>query len=208
MKSRLIICLTILIAAVSAFGQATRHKTIVIKDGKVIEGAGDPALEELLAGGKRAYLGINITDLTPELREYFGAPKDNGVLVASVEDNSPADKAGVRVGDLILSVEGKDVESIMDLRSALRDKKEGDTARIEVLRGKNRQTLVATLVEHEFGPRFRVGNLGDLGERLGETFNSPEWHARVERLQNCDELQAKLKELEARMKELEKKLQK
>jgi membrane-associated protease RseP (regulator of RpoE activity) len=205
MKSRLIITLTLLMAAASSMFAQARQKTVIIKDGKVIEGPGMLGWDDLLAG-KRAFLGVNLTDLTPELREYFGATKDSGVLVASVEDNSPAAKAGLRVGDVIVAVEGKDVESSWDLRSAIRDKKEGDTARIEVLRGRNRQTLVATLVEREFGGRIRVGDLGNLGERLGQTFNSPEWHARIEKLQNCDELQSKLRELETRMKELEKKL--
>jgi predicted metalloprotease with PDZ domain len=206
MKTRLIISITLLIAATSAFAQA-KTRTIVVKDGKVIESSGNLGFDDLLAG-KRAFLGVNLTDLSSELREYFGAPKDSGVLIASVEDNSPAEKAGLRVGDIVVAVDGKDIDSTWDLRTALRDKKDGDTARIEVLRGRNRQTLVATLVEREFGPRIRVGNLTDLGARLGETFNSPEWHARVERLQNCDELQAKIKELEARMRDLEKKLPK
>lgn len=205
MKSRLIICLTLLIAATSLLAAETHSRTIIVKDGKVIEGPGAMAFSELLAG-KRAFLGVSLTDLSPELREYFGASKDSGVLVASVEDNSPADKAGVRVGDVITAIDGKDVDSSWDLRTALKDKKDGDTTRIEVLRGRNRQTLVATLVERDFGPRVRVGNLAELGERLGETFNSPEWRARVETFQNCDELQAKLKELEARLKDLEKKL--
>jgi membrane-associated protease RseP (regulator of RpoE activity) len=205
MKSKLIFTLTILLAATSLFAES-KSRTIVIRDGKVMEGS-TLGLDDLLAG-KRAFLGVVLTDLSSELRDYFGAPKDSGVLVASVEDNSPADKAGVRVGDIIVAVEGEDIESAWDLRSALKGKKDGDTARIEVLRGRNRQSLTATLVERDFGPRVRVGNLVDLGQRLGETFNSPEWHARVERLENCDELQAKLKELEARMKDLEKKLQK
>lgn len=208
MKSRLILALTILLAATSAFAQSSRQKTIVIKDGKVIEGADLFGTGELL-GGKRAFLGVSLMDLSDELREYFGSPKDTGALVASVEDNSPADKAGLRVGDLIIAVDGKDIESTWDLRGAIKEKKDGETVRIDILRGRNRQTLTATLVEKDFGPgRIRVQALGDMGERLGEMFNSPEWKARVERLQNCDELQARIKDLEARLRDLEKKLQK
>ena len=203
MKSKLIFTLTILLATTSLFAES-KSRTIVIKDGKVLEGS-TLGLDDLLAG-KRPFLGVVLNDISPELREYFGAPKDTGVLVASVEDNSPADKAGLRVGDVVVAVEGKDIDSAWDLRSTLKGKKEGDTARIDVLRGRSRQTLTATLIERDFGPRIRVGNLAEFGERLGETFNSPEWHARVERFQNCDELQAKLKELESRMKDLEKKL--
>ena len=202
MKTRLIITLTILMVAAS-FAQA-QQKTIVIRDGKVIDGKGWGDFGELLAG-KRAYLGVSLTDLSPELREHFGAPKDSGVLVGSVEDGSPADKAGVRVGDIIVAVEGKDVTSTSDLRSALREKKDGESARIEVLRGRSRQTLVATVVERDFPARIRVSGIEDF-ERFGEMFKSPEWRARVEKFQNCDELQAKLKELETRMKDLEKKL--
>jgi membrane-associated protease RseP (regulator of RpoE activity) len=209
MKSRLILALTILIAATSAFAQSTHSKTIIIKDGKVIEGSDLLGPGDMLLGGKRAFLGVSLMDLSDELREYFGAPKDAGALVASVEDNSPADKAGLRVGDVIVAVDGKDIDSTWDLRGAIKEKKDGEAVRIDVLRGRNRQTLTATLVEKDFGPgRIRVQNLTDLGERLGETFNSPEWKARVERLQNCDELQAKIKDLEGRLRDLEKKLQK
>ena len=200
---RLIIIFATLVIASSAFAQE-RSKTLVIKDGKLLSGPGMVELGELLAG-KRAYLGVSLTDLSSELREHFGAPKDSGVLVASIEDGSPAEKAGLRVGDIIVSVEGKDVTSAWDLRSALKEKKDGESARIDILRGRNRQTVVATLVEREFPGRIRVGSFGDF-ERFGEVFKSPEWRARVESLQDCGELQTKLKELEARLKDLEKKL--
>lgn len=208
MKTRITFTLLILAAITSSLFAEPRRQTIVIRDGKVIEGKGLAELDGLLAG-KRAFLGVSLTDLSPELREHFGAPKDSGVLVGNIEDGSPAEKAGVRVGDIIVAVDGKDVESSWDLRKALQGKKDGDTARIEVVRGRGRQSLVATVVERDFpGSLIRVGDLGDLGARLGETFSGPEWRARVERLQNCDELQDKLRALETRLKELERKLQK
>jgi len=208
MKTRLTLTLLILTAVASSLFAEPRRQTIVIRDGKVVEGKDRIELESLLAG-KRAFLGVSLTDISPELREHFGAPKDSGVLVGNVEDGSPADKAGVHVGDIIVAIDGKDVESSWGLRKAMQGKKEGDTARIEVLRGRGRQSLVATVVERDFpGNLIRVGDLGDLGARLGETFSGPEWRARVERLQNCDELQDKLRTLETRLKELERKLQK
>ncbi len=207
MKTRLTLTLLVLAAITSSLLAEPRRQTIVIRDGKLIEGKDRAELESLLAG-KRAFLGVSLTDLSPELREHFGAPKDAGVLVGNIEDGSPADKAGVRVGDIIVAIDGKDVDSSWGLRSALQGKKDGDTARIEVIRGRGRQTLVATVVERDFpGTRIRVGDLGDLGARLGETFSGPEWRARVERLQNCDQLQDKLRTLETRLKELERKLQ-
>jgi len=198
MKTKFIITLATLFVAASLSAGEAKRQTIVIRDGKLM---GD--LEEFR--GKRAFLGVSLIELTPQLREYFGASKDSGVIVGSIENGSPAEKAGLRIGDIVVAVDGKDVDSSWDLRRQLSDKKEGDTVRIEYLRGKNRASAVATLVERE-GLLFRGADFGELGKRLGETFNNPEWHARMLVPENCDELQTKLRELEARMKELEKKL--
>ena len=206
MKTRLIAVLLTLTATVSLFADAadkdrTVRRTVVVRDGKVITDTGDIVLDGVLLGGRRGYIGVSLIELTDDLREHYGAPKNAGVLVGSVEDNSPAAKAGLKVGDIVISVDGKDIESQMDLRRAISDKKEGDTARIDVLRGRNRQTVVATVAERE-GPRmFNLGELGDLPARLG-----PEWRARIESAGNCGDLQARIKDLEARLKDLEKKL--
>ncbi len=206
MKARLIITLTILTLGATAL-VAEQKRTIVVRDGKVVETRGD--VEWMLAG-KRAFLGVVLTDLSPELREHFGAPKENGVIVSSVEENSPADKAGLRVGDIITSIDGNDVNSSWALRNTLKDKKEGDSVRIEYLRGRTRQTAVASVVEKEFrGATILQGrDFEEFSRSIGQNFSGPEWRARVERLSNCDELQAKLREIETRMKDLEKKLQK
>ena len=205
MKKRLLIILAILTIAITASAQ-TKRQTIVIKDGKLIDAHGID-MDEFLLGGKRPFLGVSLLTMNPELREYFGGTKDSGVMIESLEEGSPADKAGLRVGDLILSLDGKGVDNAWDFRSTLREKKEGDTGRIEFVRKGARQTATATLVEREFPQgRMRLGNLDNLSRELSERFNSPEWRARVEGMQNCDELQAKLKEIEARMKDLEKKL--
>ncbi len=208
LKSILTLLVLILVAA-AAFAEKPQKRTLVIRDGKVItddirgDGDGIRAIEELLAA-RRAVLGVSLIDLTPELREHYGTDKNTGVLVGSVEEGGPADKAGVRVGDIITSIDGKDLASSSQIRKSLREKKDGDSVRIEVLRGRARQTLVASVVERE-GPN--VMRLGDL-EGNFEMFRGPEWRGRVMSLPNCTELQSKLKELESKMKELEKKLQK
>jgi serine protease Do len=66
------------------------------------------------SGGR---LGIGVQELTPQLADYFGT-KD-GVLVASVEDKSPADKAGLKAGDVITAIDGKPVRTENDIRRAL-----------------------------------------------------------------------------------------
>lgn len=219
MKTRLhirLLTIALLLVSTTAFAQQTSKRTIIVKDGKVItdnvEGNAPFDLFTLDGDlfGKRAHLGVSLTDLSEELRQYFGASKDSGVLVASVEDNSPADKAGVKVGDIILSVDGKEVESSGDIRRALREKKEGDSVRVEVLRGRSRQTLVASVVERE--PQRLFINGVEPGQIRGleglRNFNGPGWKTRIETLGDCGTLQSRIKELESRLKDLEKKLQK
>src|SRR5687768_16423765 len=151
MKIRLL-TIALLLSTTSLFADGPVRRTIVIKDGKVVsstENGSDDLLNSEFFGGKRGYLGVALVDLTDELRELLGAPKDTGILVSSVEDASPAGKAGIRVGDIIVGVDGKDVESSGDLRRGLREKKEGDTVRVEVMRGRARQTFVTTVAERE-----------------------------------------------------------
>lgn len=215
MKTRMIAILLTLFAAVSVFAEAgdksdrTIKRTVVIRDGKVITDTGDllldGALNGALLGGKRGYIGVSLVELTEELREHYGASKDSGVLVGSVEENGPAAKAGVRVGDIIVAVDGKDIDSQMDLRRAIGSKKEGESVRLDVLRGRARQSLVATVAERE----GRVHLLEPQAwEELTKRFDSPEWRARIESAGNCGDLQSRIKDLESRLKDLEKKLQK
>ena len=201
MKKLLTLAFTLLFATI-AFAEKPITRTVIIKDGKVITDGQEEAFENVLLGGPRAFLGVSLMNISPELREHFGAPEGSGVMVESVQKDSPAERAGIRVGDIVLSIDGKEVKWSGDLRKGLRDKKEGDAVRIEVLRNRARQTLVATVKEREAPRMF---NIGELPTMLG----SPEFRARIERLGgNCVDLQSRIKELETRLKELEKKLQK
>ena len=95
------------------------------------------------------YLGVGLIELTSELREHFGVPADAGVMVSRVEADSPAAKAGVKVGDVITGVDGKDVGSSFDLMRTVRAKKDGDGIAIELFRDGKVQKLSATAVEKE-----------------------------------------------------------
>jgi predicted metalloprotease with PDZ domain len=208
---RIITTVLALAAATAVFAQQPRRTTIVsrdgkattyvVRDGKVMTDSERRTVIESLIGA-RAYLGVSLANLTPELREHFGAPKDAGVIIESVQDDGPADKAGLRVGDIVLSVDGKDVKSAADLRLGLKDKKEGDSVRIDLLRGRARQTVVASVKERETPRLLQI-------EDLPTVIRTPEFRAHVERLGgDCGDLQARIKELEARLKDLERKLQK
>ncbi len=93
----------------------------------------------------RGRLGFAAIQISPELRLHLGAPSDRGVLVDSVRPDSPAAKAGVKVGDIVLSVDGASAESAMSILDALGDRKKGDKVVIDVQRGNQRVTLNATL---------------------------------------------------------------
>ena len=205
MKTRLIAMVLAAAAAFSIYADNPVRRTVIVRDGKVIRDDTDGAFlfDTDLLGGKRAYLGVRLLDLTAQLREHYGAPGGTGVLVGTLDDGGPAEKAGVRVGDVLVSVDGKDVASPSDVRRALADKKDGESVRVEIIRNRNRQTLMASVVERE-GPRmFGPVELGELTDKLGT-----QWRARVEGPADCASLQSRIKELETRLKDLEKKLQK
>src|SRR5689334_10916377 len=106
-------------------------------------------LPQLRGKGKvtRGYLGVLIQKVTPEIAESLGMDKNSGALVANVSKDGPADKAGVKVGDVIVEFDGKEVKDSGDLpilvaRTAV-DKK----AQLKVLRDKKEVTLTVAVGE-------------------------------------------------------------
>jgi membrane-associated protease RseP (regulator of RpoE activity) len=206
LKRLSILCLVLFAAAPLFAGQGDgaeggERRTIVVRDGKVIVDDGEPF------GAKRAYIGVAMVDLTPELREFFGAPKDAGVLVSSLTENGPAAKAGLRVGDVITAVNGKAVESMREVVSAMHDKRAGDAIRIDTIRGKARQSVLATAEERDLPDQFHEFKLPMLENMKGTVLPRGEWKAFVNS-PDTDEMRSRIRELETRLQELEKKLQK
>jgi len=79
--------------------------------------------------------------LTDELRTYFGSANKTGVLVARVEPGSPAARAGIAVGDVIVEVRGRSVDDAMDVIDALADVEKGQHASVKVLRDKKPMSI-------------------------------------------------------------------
>jgi hypothetical protein len=89
------------------------------------------------------FLGVELTALTPELRLHFGAPEGAGVMVARVVEDSPAWRAGVRVGDIVTGIAGESVDGPASLAHGVRDRG-GETVDLEVWRdGRLEQVAVA-----------------------------------------------------------------
>lgn len=108
-------------------------------------------------GGKAGFLGVMLTPMTPELRAHQGVPESAGVLVSKVLDDSPAARAGVRVGDVISAVDGEAVTSPRELAAAIRGRKDGDLVTLELWRDGVVQKLTTAVEE--------VEGLGPVGER-------------------------------------------
>jgi len=97
-----------------------------------------------LAGG-RPRLGIDAEDLSGQFGAYFGAPDGEGVLVREVNSGSPAEKAGVKSGDVITSLNGERIRSLGDLREKLSGKREEKTVKLGVLRNKSEVSIAVEL---------------------------------------------------------------
>jgi membrane-associated protease RseP (regulator of RpoE activity) len=211
------------VAADPAAGKhAEKSKLICIgEDGqeKMIEGTGTVA--------KRGYLGVELSELTPELRAHFGAPQQAGVMVARVAPDSPAEKAGLKVGDIITSLDGKPVESSWDVRARVRPLAEGVVVPVEIWRDGKSQLLSATVAQKErreidLSPFLMKGTDAERimtirrlpgpaaeGDALDGAVPSPKMHLPPPGVSPREELLEKqLKALEKRINELENRLRK
>ncbi|HZU23549.1 MAG TPA: PDZ domain-containing protein [Terriglobales bacterium] len=84
--------------------------------------------------------GVQVEPLTPQLREFFGAPAEQGLLVRSVEKGGPAEQAGLRAGDVIVKVGDRPIRNLGDYRMALRDAN-GKSVTLGIVRDKREQGL-------------------------------------------------------------------
>lgn len=90
-------------------------------------------------------LGINAMDLNGQLGTYFGAPDGEGVLVLEVRSGTPAEKAGLKAGDVIVSVDGKSVHTLADLREQLHGKSDQKPVNLGILRKENSMNVPVTI---------------------------------------------------------------
>ena len=106
-------------------------------------------VSQLKGNGKvsRGRLGIQIQEVSPELAASFGLKEAQGALVAAIEKGSPAEKAGMQPGDVILKFEGKPVASSSDLPRMVGATKPGSKTKVEVWRNRASKELSITLAE-------------------------------------------------------------
>lgn len=96
------------------------------------------------------YLGVVLQPLTRDLKESMGIDKElRGVLIADVEEDSPADECGLEKGDVILEIDDQPVATVREAIQAIREHQPGDRVSLKVLRGSSSLTLEAQLGERD-----------------------------------------------------------
>jgi len=100
---------------------------------------------------KRKFIGVSLQELNKEMAEYFGVKEGTGLLVGQFSENSPAQKAGLKIGDVILRADGKRVETVAELSELIQDKKKGDKIKLEIIRDKKPMSLDVEIAEEDSG---------------------------------------------------------
>jgi serine protease Do len=145
-----------------------------------------PVIADLREHGKvdRGWLGVQIQEVTPEIASGLGLDKAEGALVAAVTPDSPAAKAGIKQGDVIVGIDGKRIERLKDLTLHVANQKAGSTMSVSVWRDGRTRDLRASIARmpQEMAqagtPSAERGETGQLGLALAPV--TPELRQRFE----------------------------
>ncbi|TDB38734.1 MAG: PDZ domain-containing protein [Actinobacteria bacterium] len=103
--------------------------------------------DEIISTGRAShpFMGVGTVTIDESVASQYGLPVSKGVLVQSIATGSPAEKAGIRQGDIIEKIAGKDIASVEDVFTTIRSQKVGQTVPVEIVRGTEHTTLQVTL---------------------------------------------------------------
>jgi serine protease Do len=155
---------------VNAHGEVVGINTFLISASGTFSGMGfaiptqivKPTVDTLIRDGKvtHGYMGIGISDVTPENAKFFDVTDANGAVVTQVEPDSPAAKGGLKVGDVITELDGKKVSDAGELQVEVGQKRPGTTIKLQVLRDGKNVNVPVTL--EAMGSRDKQSN--EIGE--------------------------------------------
>ena len=100
---------------------------------------------------RRGEIGVTPQTLTPTMADALGLDERSGVILADVDEDGPGARAGLKPGDVVLSVDGKPVENARYLRVNIFTRPIGDTVKLAVVRGADRHTVAVGIVERDQG---------------------------------------------------------
>ena len=121
-------------------------------------GLAKTVMNDLIEHGevRRAQVGVSLLEVEPEDAEAAGMKEIRGAKVAGFAKDSPAERAGLALGDIIVTVDGKPVEQVNTLQRIIRDYRIGQTAKIEVMRFGQRKEFNVKLTEMRTEPTTQV----------------------------------------------------
>ena len=145
-------------------------------------------MNSIIATGSvvRGYIGVNLQNVTPEMVEYFSLPGPGGALISQVLEDSPAARAGIERGDVIVEFDGKKVESLEHLRMLAAQSQPGKKVKVSVVRDGKRKSLtvemgrrpddeeqVEPVEAEEISPLFLGVGLQTLSDRYRDELDIP-----------------------------------
>jgi serine protease Do len=132
-----------------------------------------PVYKQIVAKGvvTRGWLGVAIADLTPEKAKQFDINETKGVLIPEVMVDSPAAKAGVKAGDIIVEMDGKPVGRAGELQREIAIKEPGKSVEMVIMRDGSRKTISAKLEKRPSKEQLETGrgSVSSVVEKLGIT---------------------------------------
>ncbi len=95
----------------------------------------------------RPFMGVHLMDLNRQLGDYFGVPKARGALITEVEEDSPAEQAGLKAGDVIVGVDDDKVYDSKDVTELIAEKEPGDKVEVAVVRDRAQRSFTVEVGE-------------------------------------------------------------
>ena len=93
----------------------------------------------------RGWIGVSIQEVTPDLAKSFGLKDKQGALVSSINKDEPADKGGIKAGDIIIEFDGKEIKEVSDLPRAVAAIPPGKAAKVKIIRDGKEKILTVTI---------------------------------------------------------------
>ncbi len=162
------------------------------------------------------YIGLSLQNLNSQLGEYFGVEDGRGALITEVIAESPAEKAGLKAGDVIVEIDGNKVEGPNDVQEAVQEADKGDEIEVAVLRDKAEKTFKLEVAEapdnlysmpnmmtpdfdnnYLFIPRTKGLFRGNFDNDVFDARDMQEWREGIE--QELKELQKELNDLKDKL---------
>ncbi|UCF66847.1 MAG: PDZ domain-containing protein [Acidobacteriota bacterium] len=175
---------------------------------------------------ERGFLGVEILSLTPELLEHYGVDSAFGALVARVSPDTPAERAGLRVGDILTGADSEPFRSAEHLSASIAETEQGQRVEVDLWRDGRPQTISVTMASrpraHFDFSRIVAGDLDPnrflfkmdpevlirAQQRLEQTLEDPALEKRLELwAESQGGLEQRLREMEEKLRELQRKLE-